>query len=62
MCLFDFKSVSHLMRNEPLIVLMDVERSPVEADDTSTSLRIKPSFSYKTSESKVAFRLRDSSW
>ena len=50
------------MPHEPLIVLMDAERSPVEAADTSTSLRIKPSFSYKPSESKVAFLLQDSSW
>ena len=50
------------MPHEPLIVLMDAERSPVEADDTSTSQGIKPSFSYKPSESKVAFLLQDSSW
>ena len=50
------------MPHEPLIILMDAERSPVETNDTNTSLRIKPSFSKRTSDSKVAFRFRGSSW
>ena len=61
------------MPHEPLIILMEAERSPVETNDTNTSLTMKNLFlktktlnlklpfgfeAFEARESKVAFRLR----